>query len=60
MPNHLTPTELARLAGMERGEVLEACRRNSIPILHGRIDKSLFMLSMKQSANGAAGMRGSH
>ena len=46
MPNHVTPTELARLAGMERGEVLDACRKNSIPVLHGRIDKSLFMLSM--------------
>lgn len=47
MANHLTPTELAKLAGMERGEVIDACRRNSIPILHGRIDKSLFMLSLR-------------
>ena len=52
MPNHVTPTELARLAGMERGEVLAACRKNSIPVLHGRIDKSLFMLSMRNAPRG--------
>ena len=49
MANHLTPTEIAKLAGMERGEVLETCRRHSIPILHGRIDKSLFMLSVRRA-----------
>jgi len=38
---------MARLAGIERGEVLDACRRHSIPVLHGRIDKSLFMLNMR-------------
>ena len=47
MPHHVTPTELARLTGLERGEVLTACRKMSIPVLHGRIDKSLFMLSMR-------------
>jgi hypothetical protein len=52
MPNHVTPTELARLAGMERGEVLAACRKNAIPVLHGRIDKSLFMLSMRNAPRG--------
>lgn len=47
MPHHVTPTELARLTGLERGEVLTACRKMSIPVLHGRIDKTLFMLSMR-------------
>jgi len=47
VPIHVTPTEMARLAGIERGEVLDACRRHSIPVLHGRIDKSLFMLNMR-------------
>jgi hypothetical protein len=54
MPNHVTPTELARLAGMERGEVLDACRKNSIPVLHGRIDKSLFMLSLNSGPRAGA------
>ncbi len=49
VPIHVTPTEMARMAGLERGEVLEACRRYSIPVLHGRIDKSLFMLSMREA-----------
>jgi hypothetical protein len=40
---------MARMAGLERGEVLEACRQYSIPVLHGRIDKSLFMLSMRDA-----------
>lgn len=54
MANHLTPTELARLAGMDRGEVIDTCRRNSIPILHGRIDKSLFMLSVRATSGANA------
>ena len=55
MPIHVTPSELARMTGMERGEVLDTCRRNSIPVLHGRIDKSLFMLSINAaSSNGGA------
>ena len=49
MPIHVTPTEMARLAGLERGDVLEACRHYSIPVLHGRIDKSLFMLNMRDA-----------
>ncbi|MEI7889622.1 MAG: hypothetical protein WCI34_04865 [Actinomycetes bacterium] len=40
---------MARLAGLERGDVLEACRQYSIPVLHGRIDKSLFMLNMRDA-----------
>lgn len=49
MANHLTPTELAREAGLERREVLSKCLENGVPIFHGRIDKSLFLASIRQS-----------
>jgi hypothetical protein len=48
MANHLTPTELAREAGLERREVLSKCLENGVPIFHGRIDKSLFLASIRQ------------
>jgi hypothetical protein len=48
MANHLTPTELARTAGLERKEVLSKCLENGVPIFRGRIDKSLFMASIRQ------------
>jgi hypothetical protein len=48
MANHLTPTELAREAGLGRREVLSKCLENGIPIFKGRIDKSLFMASVRQ------------
>ena len=49
MANHLTPSELAREAGLERNEVLSKCLENGVPIFKGRIDKSLFMASMRQA-----------
>jgi hypothetical protein len=48
LANHLTPTELAREAGMERREVIEKCMQLGVPIFQGRIDKTLFLASMKQ------------
>jgi hypothetical protein len=48
MANHLTPTELAKAAGLGRREVLLKCLENGVPIFKGRIDKSLFMASMSQ------------
>jgi hypothetical protein len=48
MANHLTPSELAREAGLERKEVLLKCLENGVPIFRGRIDKSLFMASIRQ------------
>jgi hypothetical protein len=48
MANHLTPSELAREAGLERKEVLLKCIENGVPIFRGRIDKSLFMASIRQ------------
>ncbi len=51
MANHLTPTELARAAGLERREVLSKCVENGVPIFKGRIDKSLFMASVRQAGS---------
>jgi len=48
MANHLTPTELAREAGLGRREVLSKCLENGIPVFHGKIDKSLFMASVRR------------
>lgn len=50
MANHLTPTELAREAGLERREVIVKCMEMGVPIFHGRIDKSLFMINLEQAS----------
>ena len=49
MANHLTPTELAREAGMHRREVIARCMELGVPIFQGRIDKTLFLSSLKQA-----------
>ena len=46
MAIHLTPTELAREAGMERREVIEKCMELGVPIFQGRIDKTLFLATL--------------
>lgn len=51
MANHLTPSELAREAGLERKEVLSKCLENGVPIFRGRIDKSLFMASIRRGVS---------
>ncbi len=48
MANHLTPTELAREAGLGRREVLSKCLEHGVPIFNGRIDKSLFLASLRR------------
>jgi hypothetical protein len=48
MAIHLTPTELAREAGMERREVIEKCMELGVPIFQGRIDKTLFMANVSE------------
>ena len=48
MANHLTPTELAREAGMDRREVIDKCMQMGVPIFQGRIDKTLFLANLKQ------------
>jgi hypothetical protein len=49
MANHLTPTELARESGMERRDVIAKCMELGVPIFQGRIDKTLFLASLRES-----------
>jgi hypothetical protein len=49
MAIHLTPTELAREAGMERREVIEKCMELGVPIFQGRIDKTLFLANLSDA-----------
>ena len=48
MAIHLTPTELAREAGLERREVIEKCMEMGVPIFQGRIDKTLFLANLTE------------
>jgi hypothetical protein len=50
MAIHLTPTELAREAGMERRQVIEKCMELGVPIFQGRIDKTLFLANISEQA----------
>jgi hypothetical protein len=52
MANHLTPTELAREAGMERREVIRKCMEMGVPIFQGRIDKTLFLANVAEETSG--------
>ena len=47
MALHLTPDELSDALGLKSKDVIRMCQEESVPILHGRIDKTLFMYSMK-------------
>jgi hypothetical protein len=49
MANHLTPTELARESGLERRDVICKCLELGVPIFNGRIDKTLFLTSLRES-----------
>jgi hypothetical protein len=51
MANHLTPTELARESGLERRDVIAKCIELGVPIFNGRIDKTLFLCSLRESPN---------
>ena len=46
MANHLTPTELAREAGLDRRDVIAKCCELGVPIFNGRIDKTLFLSNL--------------
>ena len=48
MANHLTPTELARESGLERRDVIVKCVELGVPIFNGRIDKTLFLSSLRE------------
>ena len=54
MANHLTPTELARESGLERRDVITKCLELGVPIFNGRIDKTLFLSSLRVEAPAAA------
>jgi hypothetical protein len=58
MAIHLTPTELAREAGMERREVIEKCMEMGVPIFQGRIDKTLFLANLSEQGMAASTSRG--
>jgi len=53
MAIHLTPTELAREAGLERKEVISKCMELGVPIFQGRIDKTLFLANLGQMSGAA-------
>ena len=48
MAIHLTPTELARESGLDRRSVITKCVELGVPIFNGRIDKTLFLSSLRQ------------
>jgi hypothetical protein len=52
MAIHLTPTELAREANMDRREVIEKCMELGVPIFQGRIDKTLFLANLSVASTG--------
>jgi hypothetical protein len=49
MANHLTPGELAAQLHMDQQEVIGRCVQMGVPIFHGRIDRTLFELSLRSS-----------
>lgn len=49
MAIHLTPTEMAREAGLERREVISTCMELGVPIFQGKIDKTLFLASLSEA-----------
>jgi hypothetical protein len=48
MANHLTPTELARRTGMHRRDVIASCLATGVPIVHGRIDMTLYTAALRE------------
>ena len=53
MANHLTPTELADELHMKRREVIDKCMQMGVPIFEGRIDKTLFLGSLREATTQA-------
>jgi hypothetical protein len=54
MAHHLTPAELADQLHMERQEVIGKCVQMGVPIYHGRIDRTLFEVSMRSLSAGGS------
>ncbi len=55
MAEHLTPTELARELNMERREVISKCMEMGVPIFNGRIDRQLFLASLRSAQSKTVG-----
>ena len=51
MSNHLTPSELAKEAGLERRDVIAKCVEWGVPIFNGKIDKTLFSSALRELTN---------
>ena len=58
MAHHLTPAELADQLHMERQEVIGKCVQMGVPIYHGRIDRTLFEVSMRSLSAGGSRQAG--
>ena len=58
MAIHLTPTELGREAGMHRRDVISKCMEMGVPIFQGRIDKTLFLSTLKHARGDEAASQG--
>lgn len=41
MGNHVPPADLAKEIGLNEQELIVFCNQESIPILHGRVDRTL-------------------
>ena len=46
MAVHLTLDELSEATGLSRREVLRLCVQEAVPILNGRVDRTLFVSSV--------------
>jgi len=55
MAIHLTPTELAHEAGLDRRDVIAKCVEWGVPIFNGKIDKTLFLSSLHEIMEPTAG-----
>ena len=47
MPVHLTPSEIADELDMKRRDVLKKAVEMNVPVLKGKIDKTLFESSLR-------------
>jgi hypothetical protein len=57
MSIHLTPSELARESGLDRRDVITKCVELGVPIFNGKIDKTLFMSTLRELGTEPAGAR---
>ena len=48
--HHLTPQQLAERLGVETSELLERAARLGVPVVHGRIDRTLYEKAVRAEA----------